>query len=440
MNNHNSGADEAGIFKLLWGGSSYSFVDFVPLPSYLTFNPQCLTILPGGTFLVGDVDSSLGSLDIFEYTPNFTTGGSYSSLLATFSFTGTGYGLSNNGIDVVCVSYEGAGTDGGTTARQISKIDWPSKVQYVTYLIQDTGEVLIKPRAIEYINGELWVGENPTTFISDSITIYDESATELPTKGTLLEGEAENIFRDSFNPATQTRTVTAVEHTLTIKGTGSITLTGTGTGVSTEASPLTFTPTAGGLIMTLSGTVEIAQLEIGAFGTSFIETPSGSSATRNATSLTSTWDFPANGISGQIKVRPQFDSGDPKPSFPRILYLSNGTTDEADIYYDHLDGKIYIAKRVGGTFIQIPTTDVGYSRDDELNIRFKYDSDGFHLWVNALAKVSQTSGIAPDDWTNTLIDIEIGNDLEGHPESEQIVEFLKIWNEAKSDDFLAGLT
>jgi hypothetical protein len=88
-------------------------------------------------------------------------------------------------------------------------------------------------------------------------------------------GGLRNILVQTATMATQTRTVKAAQHTLSFRGTGTVTLTGAstagplvGTGPSNIVS-LTFTPSAGSLILTVSGTVEIAQLELGASRTSY---------------------------------------------------------------------------------------------------------------------------------------------------------------------------
>lgn len=95
---------------------------------------------------------------------------------------------------------------------------------------------------------------------------------------------ATNIIRSSATMATQTQTVTAVAHTLSFIGTGSITLSGAstagplnGTGASNRVS-LTFTPSAGSLTMTVSGDVREAQLETGSAATDYVPNASPSAA------------------------------------------------------------------------------------------------------------------------------------------------------------------
>jgi hypothetical protein len=113
-------------------------------------------------------------------------------------------------------------------------------------------------------------------------------------EGVLVESEARtNLLLNSGTLATQNVTVTAVPHTLHFTGTGTITLSGastagplvgTGTGENNRVS-LTFTPTAGTLTLTVSGTVTNADLEVGSTPSSHKPT-SGSTVTRAADTIT----------------------------------------------------------------------------------------------------------------------------------------------------------
>lgn len=108
----------------------------------------------------------------------------------------------------------------------------------------------------------------------------------------LVEPQRTNLVFPSATLTTQTRTVTAAANTLSFYGTGTIVLSGvhiatlTGTGANNRVS-LTFTPTAGSLILTVTGTVTNAQLELGSYATSYVPT-AASTVTRNADIISKT--------------------------------------------------------------------------------------------------------------------------------------------------------
>ena len=106
----------------------------------------------------------------------------------------------------------------------------------------------------------------------------------------LVEPQRSNLVFPSATATTQTRAVTAQAYTLSFYGTGSVTLSGAfsgtlnGTGANNRVT-LTFTPTAGNLTLTVSGSVTNWQLEAGSNATSLIPTTTGS-VTRNADGIT----------------------------------------------------------------------------------------------------------------------------------------------------------
>lgn len=96
-----------------------------------------------------------------------------------------------------------------------------------------------------------------------------------------VEGAGQNLFLNSETLSTQGVSVTAQAYTVSFYGTGTITFSGAysgslvGTGSNTRVK-IIFTPTAGTLTCTVSGTVTKAQIEPNTYETSYIATTASS--------------------------------------------------------------------------------------------------------------------------------------------------------------------
>ena len=289
--------------------------------------------------------------------------------------------------------------------------------------VPTTSAVVYAPRRGHHIyNGSAWVNE-----------------------GILHESEARtNLLLNSGTLSTQSATVANVANTLSFTGTGTVTLSGvstagplvgTGTGENNRVS-LTFTPTAGTLTLTVSGTVTNAQLEAGSTPSSYIPT-AGASATRAAETLT----VPAANLPyDSTNMSIQIDG--------KMTYADNGLAGEVEYYrwqlgsidyiFSYLSTQtgrsgqpIFAQRQAASGYDDVKGGNLGYSPDT--NVPFNRASRHGSTFINGahegtLLTANTTPTVLPD---LSATDLQLGYTFMG-----TIGQF-RMWDEDITD---AGIT
>jgi len=177
---------------------------------------------------------------------------------------------------------------------------------------------------------------------------YDPVTHQL--KGVLIEEQRTNVLLNSAALTTQSATVTALPWTLSFYGTGTITRSGVSTGATTGTGAsartvVTFTPTAGSLTLTVTGSVTNAQLESGGYATSYIAT-AGSPVVRSRDICTTPVGAWYDGTKGSLAVEYIFIGCNNNFNSPVQLVGSNVNTD-----YINTEG--YVAPTAGVPNVQV---------------------------------------------------------------------------------------
>lgn len=182
--------------------------------------------------------------------------------------------------------------------------------------------------------------------VNANLPRFDYDPSTLACKGLLIEEARTNLLLNSLidgtNLSTQSVTLSAVAYTLSFYGAGSVAISGghsatvAGTGNYPNRRTYTFTPSAGSTTFTVSGDVKYAQLEAGAFATSYIPTTT-TSLTRNAdvVSMTGT-NFSSWFNASEGAFAAWFSSFSSAPGI-----LGDQTAASAVLYSSSLDAKTF---------------------------------------------------------------------------------------------------
>jgi len=224
----------------------------------------------------------------------------------------------------------------------------------------------------------------------------EHDANTLASIGLLLEATRTNKFTQSATPVVQTISVGTVPHVLSFYGTGTITLSGAhsatlvGGGAYPSRSELAFTPIAGDLTLTLTGSISSPQLEEGDAASSYVPTLVSSAVREDdiATVPLGSW---FNTAEGTLVFEGSMDSA---AANDRIIEIDSGaSTTRMSILWNTVLGKPQFQVWEAGV-LQAAIAPSGYSINPAVPFRVSiaYKANDFGVSLNGGAVVADISG------------------------------------------------
>jgi len=391
-------------------GQSYVFSIYLKKDTTST----CSTLLYGSQFNSGGSNQTA--------TWNFDTG------LASFTngASGSMTPVGNNWFRCVMITT-------ATTTNASSPNQW-------VRLVGNSGNVFLWGAQLEQASA---VGEYiPTTNAINSNPRFDHNPTTGESLGLLVEEARTNLLLNSATLSTQSVTVAAAANTLSFYGTGTVTLTGVstagplvGTGANNRVS-LTFTPTAGVLILTVSGSVTNAQLEAGAFPTSYIPTTTAT-VTRAAdvASITgsnfSSWYNQTEGtVFAEVAVAQPNTGGN-----QFVFRTSDNTYNNAVAI--NIPGQAQLSTASSGTFDGSANSVANLVANVSAKISAAYATNNLGISLNGATAITDTSATMPTGLNRA----DIGSDHAGFNRVKAgTIKRLTYWPVRLADPTLVSIT
>ena len=253
----------------------------------------------------------------------------------------------------------------------------------------------------------------------------------------LVEPQRTNLVYPSDIATTQVRAVTAQVYTLSFYGTGTVTLSGAfsgslvGTGTNNRVT-LSFTPTAGNLTLTVSGTVTDWQLEAGSSATSLIKTVSGS-VTRNADVISKyNIDTLIGQTEGTILVNgAQFTRG----VVFRVRNNNSINVNRLLIFCNGVDGRVEVAVMKNNVTVSTAPY-ISVNRVNEKNIIMVYSQNVFKVFISGYL-IYTYNYPTPTDFTSVLNTFEFGSLTE---KGIAAFDMIALWKTTLTDQQAIQLT
>lgn len=151
-----------------------------------------------------------------------------------------------------------------------------------------------------------------------------------------------------------------------------------------------------------------AQIEAGAFPSSFILNTTSGAATRVATDLARSWTLDTNNFSGYLQAYPGFASTETSATNP-VFSAYKDANNYLTITHPTTSGRMDLNLAIGGTTATAQVTGLTWAKGDKLDIRFRKNASGIKLWVEA-GSTETTTGVAPNAFSTPPNTVRLGRD------------------------------